>query len=131
MVNIVTEDLAESMNETASDHAPEVDEFEFAGVTPLDSERVAPARVKESPVNMECTLDQCLAIGRDGVGGASLVIGRVVLFHIDEAMSWETVRNLDQMPSNRRTAKSFRLTGAISSIGRVSIPRIEFRIQKG
>ncbi len=22
-----------------------------------------------------------------------------VLFHIDEAMSWETVRNLDQMPS--------------------------------
>ena len=36
VVNMVTEELTESMNITAQSVLPEIDEFELAGVTPLD-----------------------------------------------------------------------------------------------
>jgi len=81
VVNVVTEELAEAMNETATDYPPEVDEFERAGLTPLASERVAPPRIGESPVHMECKLVQIVPVGKAGV---VVVIGEIVLFHIDE-----------------------------------------------
>jgi flavin reductase (DIM6/NTAB) family NADH-FMN oxidoreductase RutF len=81
VVNVVTEELAEAMNETATDYPPEVDEFERAGLTPLASERVAAPRIAESPVHMECKLVQIVPVGTAGV---VVVIGEIVLFHIDE-----------------------------------------------
>ena len=80
VVNVVSEDLAEAMNETATDYPPEVDEFERAGLTPVESELVAPPRIGESPVQMECRLHSTVAVGDTG---GILVIGRVVMFHID------------------------------------------------
>ncbi len=84
VVNIVTEDLARAMNETATDFDPSVDEFEAAGVTPAASEIVAPPRVAESPVNFECRRLQVVPVGADGPGGGALVIGEIVLIHVDD-----------------------------------------------
>lgn len=85
VVNIVSEEFAEAMNATSGDYPPEVDEFEVAGLTPLASERVKPARVAESKVQMECRLLQIVTISEKPLGG-SLVIGEVLLFHVADAL---------------------------------------------
>jgi flavin reductase (DIM6/NTAB) family NADH-FMN oxidoreductase RutF len=81
VVNIVSEDLGAAMNDSATDYPAEIDEFERAGVTALASEFVAPPRVAESPVHMECKLQTTVAVGN---AGGILVIGEVVLFHVDD-----------------------------------------------
>ena len=83
VVNIVTESIAEAMNEAATDFPPEIDEFEMAGLTPAPSQMIKAPRIAESPINMECKVYKVLHIGPEGVGGGALVIGEIVLFHID------------------------------------------------
>lgn len=83
VVNTVTEELARAMVLTSGDFPPDINEFDEAGVTPVPSERVAPPRVKESPVQMECRLERIIQIGRSQT---SLVIGEVLVFHIDDAL---------------------------------------------
>ena len=66
--NLATRDLAEAMNQTCAAVAPEVNEFELAGLTPLASTQVRPPRVAESPVTLECRRTQVLQLqGVDGV----------------------------------------------------------------
>lgn len=83
VVNVVTEKLARAMVLTSGDFPPEINEFDEAGVTPVPSARVAPPRVKESPVHMECRLEEIIPVGRSRT---SLVIGEVLVFHIDDAL---------------------------------------------
>ncbi len=83
VVNIVSEEFVRQMNATSADFPPEIDEFEISGLTPLASERVKPWRVRESHVQMECKLINVITVS-DKPGGGSLVIGEVVLFHVDE-----------------------------------------------
>ena len=58
VVNIVSDDIAEAMNRTAAEFPAEVSEFDVAGLTPAASDIVRAPRVAESPVNMECRLQQ-------------------------------------------------------------------------
>jgi flavin reductase (DIM6/NTAB) family NADH-FMN oxidoreductase RutF len=85
VVATVTEAIAERMNLCSAEFSPEVNEFEAAGFTPIPSLRVRPARVAESPVNLECRLHQIVRLG-DGPGAGSLIIGRVVMLHLDDAL---------------------------------------------
>ena len=82
--NLVTRPLAEAMNHTCAAVAPEVSEFELAGLTPVASRLIKPPRVMESPVSFECKLTQVLQL--QGVDGAKvdtwLVLGEVVGVHI-------------------------------------------------
>lgn len=82
VANIVTEDLAEAMNISATEFPPDVNEFEAAGVTTAPSQAVRPPRVAESPVNFECKVAQIVDIGPGGSGG-NVVIGEVL--HIQVA----------------------------------------------
>ncbi len=84
VVNIVTESIAHEMNVTATEFPEEVDEFEVTGLTPAESRVVKPPRVLESPINFECKLEQIVQVGPEGPGGGALVIGRVVLFHVQD-----------------------------------------------
>ena len=86
VINIVTEEIAEKMNLTSGEYPSGVDEFAISGLTPVPSALVKPARVRESPVNMECKLIQIVDISTRPLGG-SLVIGEVVRFHIDAAIT--------------------------------------------
>jgi flavin reductase (DIM6/NTAB) family NADH-FMN oxidoreductase RutF len=81
--NMATYDLREAVNISASDVPPEVDEFELAGMTKALSVKVKPFRVAESPIQFECEHHQTVVLpGRDGLGAADIIIGRVVLIHI-------------------------------------------------
>lgn len=83
VVNVVSAEIAAQANETSADVAPEVDEFELSGLTPLASSWVRPPRVVESPAQMECKLLQVVYTGHKP-GSGVVVIGEVVRFHIRE-----------------------------------------------
>jgi flavin reductase (DIM6/NTAB) family NADH-FMN oxidoreductase RutF len=83
VVNLVGHGNAEPMNVTAIDLAPEIDEIAQAGLHTLPSHRVAPPRIAESPVALECERFAAIEVGADRV----LIIGRVVAMHVrDEAV---------------------------------------------
>ena len=86
--NLVTRTLAESMNASSASVAPEVSEFELAGVTPAPSRIISVPRVAESPVSFECKCTEMLQLkGADGVKApAWLVLGEVVAIHIDKSL---------------------------------------------
>ena len=84
VVNVVPQELATEMNETATDFPHGVSEFEAAQVTAVPAERVKAPRVQESPIHFECERYEIVQIGPDGPGGAALVIGRIMLLHVDD-----------------------------------------------
>ncbi len=81
VVNVVTEAIAGPANVTAAEVAPEVDEFQLSGLTPLPSDLVRPPRVAESPAQMECRLMQVIYTGHAAASGV-IVLGEVVRFHV-------------------------------------------------
>ena len=76
---------SEQMNIASGDWPHDQDEFEISGLTPLPSDLVRAPRVAESHVNMECKLIQIVEVS-DKPRGASLIIGEVVRFHIDDGI---------------------------------------------
>ena len=81
VVNIVVDPIAEAMNATAAEYPEDVDEFEIAGLTHAPSQMVKAPRVAESPVNIECKLEQVVKIG-SGEHEHGLVIGTILLMHV-------------------------------------------------
>ncbi len=86
--NLTTRALADAMNQSCAAVGPEVSEFDLAGLTPLASTVVAPPRVAESPVALECKRTQILQLqGADGAQVKTwLVLGEVVAVHIDQTL---------------------------------------------
>ena len=83
VVNVVTDELAEAMNTTAGEHPFGIDEMKLAGLTTAASRIVAPPRVAESPVSLECRVSQRVPIGREGGENQYLVlVCEVVAFHV-------------------------------------------------
>ncbi|MBD3921269.1 flavin reductase family protein [Paenibacillus sp. PR3] len=85
VINIVTEDIVSQVSRTSIEFASDIDEFRETGLTPISSSSVMPYRVKESPIQMECVLENILTIG-EGAGSSNLIIGRVVQIHIEDAL---------------------------------------------
>lgn len=83
VINSVTRAMAPGLNETSFDFPHHFDEWTVSGFTPLTSEVVAPARVAESPIHMECRLFQVIEHGQ-GNGAARYVVGEVVRMHVKE-----------------------------------------------
>ncbi len=101
VVNIVSDDIAEAMNRTAAEFPADVSEFDVAGLTPAASDIVRAPRVAESPVNMECRLQQVVDLG-EGDHQHGLVIGEVVLLHIrDDIIDGHRVNHHLLKPTGR------------------------------
>jgi len=81
VVNVVSAAIAAAANATAAEVPPDVDEFVLSGLTPLASQVVRPARVAESPAQMECKLLQIIYTSREP-GGGVIVLGEIVRFHV-------------------------------------------------
>lgn len=79
-VNLVTRDMAPAMFATGSDTPNAADDWALTGLTPMASERIKPARIAESPLQMECKLFDVIHHGY-GSGAARYVIGEVLLMH--------------------------------------------------
>ncbi|MGV6873499.1 flavin reductase family protein [Pseudochelatococcus sp. B33] len=86
--NLATRPLADAVNRTSIEAPPEVDEFALAGLTPAPSLAVAPPRVAESPVSLECRVAhiQQLATANRRALDTWLVLGEVVAVHISKAL---------------------------------------------
>jgi flavin reductase (DIM6/NTAB) family NADH-FMN oxidoreductase RutF len=101
VVNVVVDNIAEAMNRTAAEFPAEISEFDVAGLTPAPSDIVKPPRVAESPVNMECRLNQVVPIGQ-GHHQHGLVIGEIVLMHIrDDIISGHRINHHLLKPTGR------------------------------
>jgi len=84
--NMATWAQREAMNQTASIVERGVDELRAAGLEACPSRLVRPPRVAGSPVHFECRLHAVVTLpGRTPAAKHSLVIGRVVAVHIDDA----------------------------------------------
>lgn len=83
VVNVVSSDVAQPMNDSAAALPPDESEFAACGLTESPSHKVAPPGVAESPVQYECRLMQIHNIG-EGPGGANIVLGEVVHMHLAE-----------------------------------------------
>ena len=120
VVNMVTKDLAEPMNASATVVAAEVDEFALVGVTPIQSVKVKPMRVAESPIQLECELVHHYFLEDHTQGGACVLIGRVVMIHIaDELLLNENQINTElYKPIARLGGSNYCEQGEIFSIKR-------------
>lgn len=85
VINIVNYPIVQQMSLSSTAYDKGVDEFLKSGLTPIPSEMVKPARVKESPVQMECKVREVVELGDEG-GSGNLIIAEVVLMHINDEM---------------------------------------------
>ncbi len=83
VINIVSHSFVRQMTLTAVNYPKGVSEFEKAGLTPIQSDLIRPFRVKESPIQMECRVEQILPLS-DEKGGGILILCRVLRMHINE-----------------------------------------------
>jgi flavin reductase (DIM6/NTAB) family NADH-FMN oxidoreductase RutF len=94
VINIVNYAIVQQMSLSSTEYPKGVNEFEKSGLTPLASEIVRPPRVKESPVQLECRVNDVVALGSEG-GAGNLVICEVLKMHIDESILDENLQ-IDQ-----------------------------------
>ncbi|WP_434136208.1 flavin reductase family protein [Pseudomonas luteola] len=86
--NLATRALAEQMNTSCAAVAPEVNEFELAGLTTAPSRVISVPRVAETPVSFECKLTQLIQLQTAAGDSVEswLVLGEVVGVHIDRSL---------------------------------------------
>jgi flavin reductase (DIM6/NTAB) family NADH-FMN oxidoreductase RutF len=85
VINVVNFELVHQMSLASSPYPSSVDEFVKSGLTPVASECVQPHRIKESPVQFECKVNEVIELGDQG-GAGNLLICEVLRIHIDEAI---------------------------------------------
>ena len=83
-INIVSENIGEKMVKCSTDYEKEVDEYSKSGLSPLSSKKIKPPIVSESKISLECILNQIVQIGKEDAGSGFIVIGTIVLFHIND-----------------------------------------------
>lgn len=83
VINIVNYSMVHQTSLASSPYPKGTSEFVKAGFTPLASELVKPFRVKESPVQLECKVNQVIELGQEG-GAGNLVICEIVMIHVSE-----------------------------------------------
>lgn len=85
VVNFCTENNYKQVNLASTELPFGEDEFNFSGLTPIESEFVKARRMKESPVQFECIFRDMLCYGSTP-GSGSIITGEVKLVHVDEAV---------------------------------------------
>lgn len=83
VVNIVDYDMVHQMSLSSTEYPEGVNEFLKSGFTMEASLVVKPFRVKESPVQFECKINEIISLGDEG-GAGNLIICEVLRLHISE-----------------------------------------------
>ena len=81
VINVVNYDMIHQTSLSSTEFPEDVNEFEKAGFTMLDSHNIRPFRVGESPVQFECKVKDIVKLGKKG-GAGNLIICEVVKMHI-------------------------------------------------
>ena len=116
VVSLCPEALVEQVNLTGTDYPADISEFDAVGLTREASRLVAPPRVAESPVALECRV-----VGTKDFGGGSVVVfGEVVWAVVDEAVLREDRPEIGLLkPLARLGADEWSTIGEISERKRV------------
>ena len=86
VVNIPSVDNAEAVTASFATVEPEVDEFDLARVTAIDSRAVAPPSVAQALVSLECRLAQLIELGTDTLALGTVVAATTRFGAIDERL---------------------------------------------
>jgi flavin reductase (DIM6/NTAB) family NADH-FMN oxidoreductase RutF len=115
VVCLCTEELIEKVNLTGTDYPPEISEFDAVGLTREPSLKVAPFRVAESPVAIECRLADTHTFGE-----CTVVFGEVLHVAVDEAVLRDDRPAIDLLkPVARLGANEWSTIGHVSTRRRV------------
>lgn len=85
VVNVVTHSIIRQMAIASIRFPAGVNEFQKSGLTPIASDLVQPARVKESPIHFECRVRQIISFG-ETLGAGQMVICDVLKLHVSETI---------------------------------------------
>ncbi|WP_068783976.1 flavin reductase family protein [Paenibacillus phocaensis] len=120
VVHIADEGYVRELNVTAAPLPPEESEVQAAGLTPVASEAIAVPGIAEAKIRMECLLEHSLPLGGSGQNPAvDLLIGRVVRFHIDEAIyEFGRIDPRGWQPISRLAGNSYARLGEIFELER-------------
>ena len=83
VINIVSYEMVAQTSLASCEYPQGVNEFIKAGFTMLPSEVVQPPRVAESPVQLECRINQIVPLG-EKAGAGNLVIAEILRIHLSE-----------------------------------------------
>lgn len=81
VINVVSYDIIQQMSLSSTEYEKNINEFKKAGLKMLKSDLVNPFRVAESPVQMECKVNDIIPLGKQN-GAGNLVICQVLKIHI-------------------------------------------------
>ena len=81
VINVVSYDIIQQMSLSSTEYEKNINEFKKAGLKMLKSDLVKPFRVAESPVQMECKVNDIIPLGKQN-GAGNLVICQVLKIHI-------------------------------------------------
>ena len=103
-VKIVSESFAEKMVKCSTDYESDIDEFIVSGLSPLPSEKIISPRLSEAKISFECKLNQIVNIGDGTAGSGFIVIGTIILFHIDDSIIADGKIDLEKLKPLGRLA---------------------------
>ena len=107
VINVVNFDIVQQMSLSSTEYPENVNEFDKAGLTMLESDLVKPFRVAESPVQFECKVNDIVKLGDEG-GAGNLIICEVVKLHItDEVLNEDKTINQEQLDLVSRAGGSY------------------------
>lgn len=88
VVHITDETIVEEVNKTAAPIERTSNELERTNLTCIDSELVSVPGIQQAKIRMECKLNRIIPLG-DPQEGSDLIIGEVIMFHIDDDVYFE------------------------------------------
>lgn len=88
VINIVNYDMVQQQSLASTEYAKEINEFDKSGFTPIPSIQVAPPRVAESPVQLECRVREVVALSNEP-GAGNLVIAEILYMHVHKHLLGE------------------------------------------
>jgi flavin reductase (DIM6/NTAB) family NADH-FMN oxidoreductase RutF len=120
VVCLCTEELIEQVNLTGTDYPADVSEFDAVGLTREPSLKVAPYRVAESPVAIECRL-----AGTHVFGECTVVFGEVVHLAVAESVLRDDRPAIDLLrPVARLGSNEWSTIGTVSARRRIPFSEV-------
>ncbi|MFN3450447.1 MAG: flavin reductase family protein [Roseococcus sp.] len=118
-VCLVPHRLIHEMVATAVEFGPEVDELAEAGLTRLPSAKIAPPRIGESPVAMECETFQLVRAGHH-----TIVLGKVLAMHVADEAVMDPARRYIDTPKLDLVGRMHGRGWYVRTTDRIEVPRL-------
>ncbi|MEQ9815046.1 MAG: flavin reductase family protein [Azospirillaceae bacterium] len=131
-VNLATAGMRRAVNRTSTVWAPDVNEFEEAGLSMADCRNIPCGRVAQSPVCIECRLTQTVRL-RPSTGAACdgiVAFGEVVGIHIDPGILVDGLIDVARLqPLGRLGYMDYTVIETAFTMARPAVPDAEKRMR--